>query len=378
MRQPSPRRSAARLAWALVGLTVAAIVVNAALWAVFGAAAVARPWAVTESLLGWPMVLAFAAVGGLVASRRPGNAYGWLLLAIGVLWPVSGLLLDYAALAVTRGLPGADLAVLLGWPGEALPWGLFVTFGLLWFPTGSVPSRRWLSIAWAAALGNLGMVAGLAMSAVELGAEGALAVFAAGSEIAQAGAAEAVNNGGHLLIFASMLAGVSSLFARARSGSAVERQQVKWFAYGAVLVVFSILGLGWAPVGSLAGYVEILALTAMPVVIGIAILRHGLYDIDRVVSRTVAWAVLTGLLVVLYLAMVTLLQRLLAPLTGDSDLAVAGSTLAVAALFTPLRQRVQAAVDRRFDRAHYDAERIVAAFRDRLRDEVDLDDLRRD
>ncbi len=255
------------------------------------------------------MALAFAAAGGLVAARRPRNTYGWLLLAVGALWPVSGLLLDYAALAGDRGLPGADLAVLLGWPGEALPWGLFVTFGLLWFPTGAVPARRWRLFAWTAALGNLGMVTGLALSAAKLGADGTLAMFAHGTAIRQAGLAEVVNNGGHLLIFASMLAGVVSLFARARRGGDVERQQVKWFAYGAVLVVFSVLGLGWTPVGSIASYVEIVALTAMPIVIGIAILRHGLYDIDRVISRTVAWAGLTALLAAVYVTTVALLQR---------------------------------------------------------------------
>jgi hypothetical protein len=175
------------------------------------------------------------------------------------------------------------------------------------------------------------------------------------------------------------LGGIASVVIRYRRGSSVERQQLKWliaataFAVSAwcLVIVGGVIG---APVVTTIGWLGgLLAFALLPVAIGIAVLRYRLYEIDRIVSRTIAWAVVTGALVSVFAAGVVALQAMLARVTQGETVAVAVSTLVAAALFQPLRRRVQRAVDRRFDRATYDAQRTVEAFAERLRDEVALD-----
>jgi hypothetical protein len=194
-----------------------------------------------------------------------------------------------------------------------------------------------------------------------------------------------------LLVAGGALA-VTSLLVRYRRAAPIERQQLKWFA--AVATVAGIAGVvnvatyaasgGAGPSGTL-GVVEAVSsffiyggLALLPVAIGIAVLRHNLYEIDRLISRSIGWAVLTLILGITFAAVVLALQALIAPSTGSNELAIAGSTLLVAALFQPLRRRVQLVVDRRFNRSRYDAERTVAALAARLRDEVDLEAVRAD
>jgi hypothetical protein len=165
---------------------------------------------------------------------------------------------------------------------------------------------------------------------------------------------------------------------RFRRADAIQRKQLTWFLYAtavicAVLVLDGVLAV--LPAGLVGAVVNAVAFGLLPVAVGVAVLRYRLYEIDRIVSRTVSYGVLTAALIGLYLLVVALLRPLLEPLTGSSALAVAGSTLAVAAVFNPARRRLQAAVDRRFDRARYDAARAVDAFAARLRDQVDLDEI---
>jgi hypothetical protein len=178
-------------------------------------------------------------------------------------------------------------------------------------------------------------------------------------------------------LFALGLLGMSSLVPRFRRAGPLERRQLTWFVYAAALnAVFLVVeAFGLIPENLLWMTVRAALFALLPVAVGVAVLRYRLYEIDRIVSRTVSYALLTATLIGCYLLVVALLRPLLEPLTGSSALAVAGSTLAVAAVFNPARRRLQEAVDRRFDRARYDAARAVDAFAARLRDQVDLDEV---
>jgi hypothetical protein len=178
-------------------------------------------------------------------------------------------------------------------------------------------------------------------------------------------------------MFVLFVLAAASLLVRFRRGGPVERQQLKWFVLAAVLASATVMAdvLGAPLSGRVWSAVDALSFCLLPVAVGIAVLRYRLYEIDRIVSRTVSYGLLSAALIGLYLVVVALLRPLLEPLTGSSSLAVAASTLAVAAAFNPARRRLQAAVDRRFDRARYDAARAVQAFAARLRTQVDLDEV---
>jgi hypothetical protein len=179
-------------------------------------------------------------------------------------------------------------------------------------------------------------------------------------------------------MFLLILTGMFSLVLRFRRAGPVQRRQLTWFLYATVVIALDLVldgVLGVLPTGLTGAAMSSAAFALLPVAVGVAIFRYRLFEIDRIVSRTVSYGVLTAGLIGLYLLVVALLRTLLEPLTGSSTLAVAGSTLAVAAAFNPARRRLQAAVDRRFDRARYDAARAVEAFAARLRNQVDLDEI---
>ena len=188
-----------------------------------------------------------------------------------------------------------------------------------------------------------------------------------------------------IVMIAVVFLAMASLVVRYRRAVGVERQQLKWFA-AVIAIAGPALAIAILTSGTTSGTIAdvsgatwgiaVISLALLPVAIGIAILRYRLYEIDRLISRTIGYATVTGVLVVVFAAAILLFQAVLAPLTGGNTVSVAASTLVVAALFQPLRRRVQSRVDRRFNRARYDAERIVAAFAGRLRDEVDLGQLR--
>jgi hypothetical protein len=330
-----------------------------------------------------PQVLwasASGVVGAVVAARRPRLPIGWLLVGIGLLMALGLVAGQYAVVAVLDApgsLPfGSAAAWLSAWPFTA--GFLLLPFLFLLFPTGRLPGPRWRPLAWAGAVVYAANVFGVAfqpgpINPEELGPlENPLAIPALG------GPGDLPARIVIPLMLLVVLASVASLLVRLRRSAGVERQQLKWFAYAAGLfglatfvnVVASLLGADQA--GLLVTTVPVVAL---PVAIGVAVLRHNLFDIDRVINRTLVYGLLSALLGALYLAVVFLLGRLLVPVTGDAALAVAGSTLTVAALFQPARRRVQHLVDRRFDRRRYDAARAVAAFSTRLRDQIELDAL---
>jgi hypothetical protein len=317
-------------------------------------------------------VLEFALVplvGALIASRLPANPYGWLWCALGLAFGVqlvSDGLLRYGA------IPGWLSGTLIG-VGFASGLCLLV-FVLLLFPTGRLPGRhwRWLAVAAVGTAAINILLLPFAPSAPE-GAEPS--PWAARGSVGNmlAGLLEHVVQASFLLIVVA----AGSVLVRFRRAEAVERQQLKWFVLAAVLASATVVAdVARLPVsGPVWSVVDALSFALLPVAVAIAVLRYRLYEIDRIVSRTVSYGLLTAALIGLYLVVVALLRPVLEPLTGSSSLAVAASTLAVAAVFNPARRRLQAAVDRRFDRARYDAARAVQAFAARLRTQVDLDEV---
>jgi hypothetical protein len=302
----------------------------------------------------------FSTVGAVVASRRPENPVGWLLCLLGIGFGIghsSSQYAIYALLARPESLPA----------GEAMAWisswilppiiGLQV-FSFLLFPTGRLPGRGWRWLAW---LTVAFIVAGVISSAFSFGANSGL------GPVQNPLGKEGFSRFYDAVLFVSSLLYVAvaySLFVRLRRVGGVERQQIKWFAYAAVATIsgttiaYSIPDTIDTPLWfEWVGYALVIVTTpAIPVSIGIAILRYRLYEIDRIINRTLVYGSLTVTLVALYFGGIVVLQRIFVLLTGQqSTLAVVASTLVIAALFTPLRWRIQSFIDRRFYRRKYDA-----------------------
>jgi hypothetical protein len=324
----------------------------------------------------------FAGVGTVIALRRPDNAVGWLLLGIAIAFASGETGRDY----VQEASNPARVAVawVTSW-SDYLWFGLAVVFLPLLFPHGRLPSSRWRPVVW------LG-VAGLALGAVGSALIPGLLELREGSRIENpvgvgGGLPDALSLIGTLAQAIAVVLAAASIVVRLRRARGAERQQLKWFAYVGfmataclfVAVVSGSLSGNDPPAGlralAVVCWLAGLALVGLglPAATGVAILRHRLYDIDVVIRRTLVYGALTATLGGAYLAVVLLLQVVLAPLTADSGLAIAASTLAVAALFRPARARIQGAVDHRFYRHRYDAQRTLEAFSARLRDQLDLD-----
>jgi hypothetical protein len=377
-RDRTRSRSASWLAWGLWllvvlvwGLVIAFLLANDGL--------TTRELTVAVAL--WVPFLAFATVGAVILARRPGNRIGWLCWAIGFAFTVSlwgskqvwVVLADQGRSSAWALLPQLGILAFLGTLLGLLP------FLVLVFPTGQLLSRRWRPVAWA-----LGLVLGLYLTAglltpgpVPLGlpdnpgnplgveaAEGLLRLVQT-----MAGVAAPV----------LALAALASVVVRFRSARGEERQQLKWFTFvvAAELVLLPGLGSVAEQVAPEVGVLVVFpaSISLIPLAIGLAVLRYRLYDIDRIINRTLVYGLLTVLLGATYTVSVFGLGQLLSPATGESALAVAASTLVVAALFQPARRRVQAAVDRRFNRRRYNAATSIQAFSSRLRDQIDLDTL---
>ena len=377
MTAAAPRISpwAVRLAWALAGLTMLTLVpafwLGGLLWST---GREPRPSNATLGAIVLVTVSA-AAVGALVASRRPRHPVGWLLLGVGLGLVVSLLVqayVDYGLLARPASLPGARY--LAGFAYSTVPiWLSCAGFVLLLTPTGRLPSPRWRWWARLAAAAPVVTVLGSVVQPDPLAPDyygNPLAVPALARVLVVPAVA------GVVAVMVSLLVGALSLVVRFRRAQGVERLQLRWLAYAAALAAGLLLVALFA--GFLLAKDEVvfvslaLGVALLPLATGAAILQYRLFDLDRIISRTLAYGLLTVLLGLGYAAVVLGLGRLLG---RDSSLAVAAATLAVAALFQPLRRRVQAAVDRRFNRRRYDAARIIEAFAARLRDQVDLDAL---
>jgi hypothetical protein len=329
------------------------------------------------STIPWLLAIVVAAtVGAVLASRLPRHPVGWLLLAIGLSVTGSGVADGYARYGLVArpgALPAARWVAVYS-PATTIVGLALVGFVLLLTPTGSLPSPRWRWWARVAAAGPAAFVLALTVGPGLVIPPYQAAVQPV-SIPALAGAVQVAIVLGFVGTVAGLVVGSGSLVVRFRRARGVERQQLRWLAWAAALtgVGAAVVGVGMA-VGATA--VPLLAaglcLVLLPLATGAAILRYRLYDLDRIVSRTLAYGLLTLLLGGGYAVTVVGLGQLLG---RDSSLVVAAATLAVAAAFRPARRRVQAAVDRRFNRRRYDAAQTVQAFSARLREEVDLDTL---
>jgi hypothetical protein len=374
-------RAASWLAWSLVALSVALLLGGLVLSRAASSTVPELPFggetedgSVVANLI---TLLPFSVVGAIIASRHPRNTIGWLFCSVGVTIGLNSFAGDYAEFWLASGFGTSSLGETAAWFSSWL-WSLLVyiptSFLLLLFPDGRLPSPRWRPVAWCAALGAAGGVGGYALEA------GPLVDF---PQIANPYGVDSpivgiVGLAGSIVAAGCMVASAVSLIVRLRRAGSVERQQIKWLAYGGAVVVGTI-GVGglitlWSVPVSIV--IMSLALLGLPIFTGIAIVRYRLYDIDLLINRTLVYGVLTTTLVALYLGGVVVLQRIFVALTGEqSTLAVVASTLVIAALFNPLRRRIQSFIDRRFYRRKYDARKTLEAFSIKLRDETDLEAL---
>jgi hypothetical protein len=325
--------------------------------------------------------LAFGTVGALVAARVPANPIGRVFCLMGLTLGIGDLAYQYAdyALFVSSWLPGGEVAAWLQNLGLPPSFGL-LAIALLLFPDGRLPSRRWRPALWLALAGITLIVGGYALRpgplddpfqsvSNPLGVPGAFDLTDAASGI------------GWMFMGASVAFAAAALVVRLRRSTGYERRQLKWIALAASVTGVAVVADVLSFFASVEGVEQLRILllgvgfSAFPVAAGMAILRYRLYDIDVVINRTLVYGALTATLAAVYIGSVLLLQLLLSGLTRDSGLAVAASTLAVAALFRPARARIQELVDRRFYRRKYDAARTLERFGARLRDELDLDAL---
>src|SRR5918997_1779189 len=320
----------------------------------------------------------FAALGALIVSRRPGNVIGWIFLASGLLGGVLMFFGQYATMALAPqgpALPGAAFAAWLATLAQN-SFSVSILFLVLLFPDGRLPSRRWRPLARGM---NTFIVVCLAIVALS---PGPLAEFPSASNpfgVEVATLPGPVSAAGQLGVMACVVAAILSLVLRFYRSRGEERLQLKWFTYAATVGISTPLLLGaLAPAAFevLGRLVWTLGFIGIPVSAAVAILRYRLYDIDRIINRTLVYAALTLVLALVYVGSVFSLQYLFRALTGEtSRLVIVASTLAIAALFSPLRRRTQDLVDRRFYRRKYDARKTLVAFGARLRDETDLDRL---
>jgi len=374
-------RSAKRLAWALL---IGTAVTNAAwLWLLVlnvRSGLTGDAFSYPGNLANAAPALAFFLVGFLVATRKPANPIGWLLIALGPLSAVPLLAVQYAAydlLADGASLPGARAAA-ISLNGFWLP-AMFVLLLLaLLFPTGRLPTRRWRFVVWQAAIA----VTILFLISHTQKLDPPFSEISNPFEIELEG--NAVANLllliGIVGVFTSAIEACACVIVRFRRSRGDEREQLKWFVFAAAALPVG-LAIHIAAESLAPGALNViepgfsLATTFLPIAIGIAILKYRLYEIDRIISRTLVYGALTVILGAVYIGLVLAGQALSSSFTGSSNLAIAGSTLAVAALFLPVRSRVQHFVDRRFYRRRYDAQRTLEGFGARLREQVDLETL---
>ena len=391
-------RAVSLVAWSLAILSVALFAAQFVLFMLARSVDVPESWDVNLSLVGLlagALFLIFPLVGALIATRRPGNPIGWVLLANGLLWMLTGAIDYYAVYGVAS--PGSVPLPIMAAGINNWLWvpavGLLGTFVFLLFTDGRLPSRRWRTLAWLS-----GAVIVLASVGVAL-STGSLANLGGARNPFALEAYPWWFNG--MLVFLlllplCMLLSAVSLVLRFRRSKGEQRQQIKWIAFAASVVgllylaamatAFLFPSESWFQPGS-RWWLDLLAsgalfsFTLVPTAVGVAMLRYRLYDIDLIINRTLVYGSLTLMLLLVYFGGVTATQATLQGLTGREELpqfAIVVSTLIIAAIFNPLRRRVQAFVDRRFYRRKYDAVQILQAFGARLRNETDLDTLSSD
>ena len=383
------KRRTSLLAWSLAGLSVIVFLAGVPLYMHSSSASVTGT---IGELMGGALFLVFPVVGALIAARRPRNPIGWILLTDGLLWNLIGMMDYYSDYGTAN--PGSlpfvvGMATINNWLWVPAV-GLLGTYAFLLFPDGKLPSGRWVPLAWLSGvmIVLIGIQVGLTPGPLE--------------------GLRSVRNPWGILVFPwmksvpyllvplfllCMVLSVFSLVLRFRRSRGEKRQQIKWIAFGASLVgfLYLIAMIGsivypqdtWFAPGSppwliVLEYAALLSFPVIPAAIGFAVLRYRLYDIDVVINRALVYGSLTATLVLIYFGGVATIQTLFRTLTGQEQqpqLAVVVSTLAIAALFNPLRTRIQSFIDRRFYRRKYDAAKTLDIFATRLRDEIDLEAL---
>jgi tryptophan-rich sensory protein len=349
------------LAGTLLGLTIVLLALSLVIGFTGG-----ETWNVVFAFI--PVAIAFAVVGALVAART-GNNLGWLLLGTGAGAAVVLVTRAYAERVSAAELPGAAW---VAWVFTVVLWvtAPLLVLPLLLFPDGRLPSPRWRPVVWVVIIDWLVLMVCPALSDVNFSSN-----FPRLRDpvmiVAPLGTAYNLAEVVWTLVF---LAGAAAMIVRFRRSGSEQRLQLKWFMYASAVAAVIVLAASQFGGNDPLAAFEI-AFTLIPVAVGIAILKYRLYDIDRIISRTLAYAIVTGLLVGVYTGLVLVATQVFGLHT---PVAVAAATLAAAALFNPLRRRVQHVVDRRFNRVRYDADQTVAAFAAQLRDAVDLDAVRAD
>jgi len=378
-------RAASWLAWSVSSIAIACAALGGLFLILNGAQIGTKgfDYSVAGTILG----ISFSAVGGLIASRRPENPLGWIFLAVGLSQGLDTFDTQYGRYALVTdpgSLPGGDLMVWLATWTWAPGTGLAATLTLLLFPTGRLPSPRWRWVSWVVGAAIVLMVVPTAVVLWPL--RGPSLVSELDPAQIPGGWALQLQVLGLVLVVGCMAASATSLIIRFRRSVGEERQQLKWLTYaGAVSVIafgITIFLPGSVRVSEVWLVVSFALLVpvipSIPVAVAIAILKYRLYNIDLLINRTLVYGTLTALLALTYFGGVAATQAIFRALTGQEQqpqLAVVVSTLVIAALFNPLRRRIQSFIDRRFYRSKYDAAKTLETFSAKLRDETDLDAL---
>jgi hypothetical protein len=391
------RRTSAWLAWSLAGLSFALFAATIALYIPARSMQVPSPWGTggdSGQLISLLPFLAFPVVGALVASRRPENPIGWICLAVGTFWMLYNVTTVYGVYGLLARPGSVPFPAEVGSLGESL-WapalGLLGTYLILLFPDGRLPSRRWRPVAWLS-----GAVIVLASAGVALVPQPLPELGGIQNPFGLYGYPEVADALFNVLLLLPLciLASAVSLIVRFRRSGGEVREQIKWIAFaasfvGLVLLVEAVSALIVAPDnfgtgGSQPFWLKLLqdavtlSYAGIPVAVGFAVLKYRLYDIEVVINRTLVYGSLTAMLALVYFGGVATTQAIFRALTGQEEqpqLAVVVSTLVIAALFNPLRRRIQSFIDRRFYRRKYDAAKTLEAFSAKLRDETNLDAL---
>jgi hypothetical protein len=387
------RPTATRVAWSSWAASLMLGLFSVALLVLTRATPIPRGAVPRGVNAGWGLLLLaiLSTMGALIVARQPANRIGWSFVAAGLGLALQAFATQYAIYALLTdpgALPGAAwLAWLSSWLTIPPIYSAFAAL-LLLFPSGRLLSPRWRPVAWMVVSWIVGVAVGNFSYPPDpyLGVEAPVRLNEAAGQI--------MNTTGSLawlLVALALPAAAASLVVRFRRSRGQERQQLKWLAFAAALLGVGLLGiglvdileqLGWVrpqstrPVGAVLGGVAILGVTALPVTAGLAVLKYRLYEIDPIINRTLVYGLLTALLAAVYAGLVLSIGQLSGAMgTEPPSGAVAGATLAVAALFQPARRRIQAVVDRRFNRRKYNAAQTIQAFSTRLREQVDLDTL---
>jgi hypothetical protein len=383
-------RTAAWLAWSIWTLSLPFALFGGGVLGFLSASARIFP-TLGQIVLMALLAFTFTTVGAVLASRRPENPIGWVFCAGGLVLSVTVSALNYAEYATSTGsLPGVQYAAWIASWALAPTVLLVATMLFLLFPDGKLSSREWGFVAWTAVVASVMVALGDALGRETAGTDlGSIAnPVAVGGTVDNI--VDTLGSFGLVLLLLCFLASIAAPFVRLSPARGQERQQIKWFAYAAALMgtgplMMLMLGGSYSALSELMWYLGfylgILGFAFLPVATAIAILRYRLYDIDVIINRTLVYGSLTLMLGLVYFGGVTATQTLFHTLSGQQklpQLAIVISTLLIAALFTPLRRRIQTLIDRRFYRRKYDARKTLEAFSAKLRDETDLEALNND